>query len=65
MSGDARSTLPAASSNGHRRVCEWVGWCERPAEHVVELRNRAGAEQMHVCGLHLAPAQIYGYKPVA
>jgi hypothetical protein len=43
-------------------VCQWVGWCEREAEHVVVLSNRAGTETMKVCGLHLEPARIYGYR---
>jgi hypothetical protein len=43
-------------------VCEWVKWCERPTLFEMELRNRAGSERIAVCRLHLAAAELYGYR---
>ena len=43
-------------------VCEWVKWCERPTAFELELRNRAGSELIAVCRLHLAAAELYGYR---
>ena len=45
-------------------VCDWVKWCTNDAVHNLVLRNRAGTEHIAVCTLHLAAAQIYGYRPV-
>jgi hypothetical protein len=53
MSGDQRPSP---------LVCEWVKWCERPTAFELELRNRAGSEWIAVCRLHLAAAELYGYR---
>jgi hypothetical protein len=45
-------------------VCDWVKWCTNEAVHDLVMRNRAGTEHIAVCTLHLAAAQIYGYRPV-
>jgi hypothetical protein len=44
-------------------VCDWVKWCSNDAVHELVMRNRAGTEHIAVCTLHLAAAQIYGYRP--